>query len=131
MRFDSISVSRHRWFVVMIMLVGALNVLLAGGAYYLLRKHIGGMDLSRLGEAAAPIIAEVDYRMALGGMALLCFTLGVFLFFVAVAVDISFRQKAIINLLVKGAARQRSQRAGEGPDEAGAQGASDPRPAVS
>lgn len=111
MRFDQVTVSRHRWFVVMIMLVGALNMLLAGGAYYLLRRHVDGIDPARLGDAARPLLAELDQRMAMGGMALLCFTVGVFLFFVGVAVDISFRQKAIISLLMRGAARQRELQA--------------------
>ncbi len=114
MRFDQVSVSRHRWFVVMIMLVGALNMLLAGGAYYLLRRHVGEIDPARLGDAARPLLAELDHRMAMGGMALLCFTLGVFLFFIGVAVDISFRQKAIITLLLRGAARSRQAQAQAG-----------------
>ena len=127
MRYDSVAVSRHRWFVVMIMLVGALNVLLAGGFYYHLRSHISSYDVTRLGEVATPIMNELDYRIAMGGGALLCFTLGAFLFFVAVAVDISFRQKAIIRLLLRA-----SQRAGrELPETAGAPEAASAKPLTS
>nr|MDA3960174.1 hypothetical protein [Planctomycetota bacterium] len=80
MRFDALAVSRHRWFVVMIMMVGGLMILLAGGNYYLLREHIASIDPSRYGAEGKRLVEELDLRMAMGTAVMVCFILGVFLF---------------------------------------------------
>jgi len=112
MQLDRAHVRRHRWAVIALILIGALMVLLAAGSLLLMRDHIGSVSFEE--ESHEALLAEVDYRLTMGGFTVLACNLGLFLFFIAMCLEISFRQKAIIVYM----ARRERQREGEEDGEA-------------